>query len=414
MTVLFDTRSFLVKFQFSYPLFSTDSRNQTESKRENEVNILVLSCGTGGGHNSAAAAVKEEMLSRGHSVTMLNPLELCGRKVAGRVDNAYISLAQTVPGASGAIYDLGNAYRRLPWRSPVYYANSHASYALAAYLAENPVDAIVMSHLFPAEILTYLRLHGTPVPKTIFITTDYTCIPFMEECVCDAYVIPAKELIGDFTTRGIPEDRIYPLGIPVRKGFRERQSRQQAKAALGLDQEKRYLLVSGGSIGAGKLEKALGLLCDITKGTDFSPIVICGNNTSVLGHLEKRYGSQVRLLGQTDRMAEYLRACDLYFTKPGGLSTTEAAVMEVPLALLPPIPGCETRNRRFYTETGMAEAVEPNEGDLQRVLSLLDSPAHWERMMENQRRVIPKDAAQRICDLAAGQGPDPSRDEPGL
>ena len=378
------------------------------------MNILVLSCGTGGGHNSAAAAVKEEMLSRGHSVTMLNPLELCGRKVAGRVDNAYISLAQTVPGAFGAIYDLGNAYRRLPWRSPVYYANSHASYALAAYLAENPVDAIVMSHLFPAEILTYLRLHGTAVPKTIFITTDYTCIPFMEECVCDAYVIPAKELIGDFTTRGIPEDRIYPLGIPVRKGFRERQSRQQAKAALGLDQEKRYLLVSGGSIGAGKLEKALGLLCDITKGTDFSPIVICGNNTSVLGHLEKRYGSQVRLLGQTDRMAEYLRACDLYFTKPGGLSTTEAAVMEVPLALLPPIPGCETRNRRFYTETGMAEAVEPNERDLQRVLSLLDSPAHWERMMENQRRVIPKDAAQRICDLAAGQGPDPSRDEPGL
>ena len=378
------------------------------------MNILVLSCGTGGGHNSAAAAVKEEMLCRGHNVTMLNPLELCGQKVAGLVDNAYISLAQTVPGAFGAIYGLGNAYRRLPWRSPVYYANGHAAEALAAYLGENPVDAIVTSHLFPAEILTYLRLHGTPVPKTIFITTDYTCIPFMEECVCDAYVIPAKELTGDFISRGIPEDRIYPLGIPVRQSFRQNLTREQAKEALGLAPDKRYLLVSGGSIGAGKLEKALALLCDITKGTAFSPIVICGNNASVLGNLEKRYGSQVRLLGQTDRMAEYLRACDLYFTKPGGLSTTEAAVMEVPLALLPPIPGCETRNRRFYTETGMAEAVEPDEGDLQRVLSLLDSPAHWERMMENQRRVIPKDAAQRICDLAAGQGPGPSRDERGL
>ena len=378
------------------------------------MNILVLSCGTGGGHNSAAAAVKEEMLCRGHNVTMLNPLELCGQKVAGLVDNAYISLAQTVPGAFGAIYGLGNAYRRLPWRSPVYYANGHAAEALAAYLGENPVDAIVTSHLFPAEILTYLRLHGTPVPKTIFITTDYTCIPFMEECVCDAYVIPAKELTGDFISRGIPEDRIYPLGIPVRQSFRQNLTREQAKEALGLAPDKRYLLVSGGSIGAGKLEKALALLCDITKGTAFSPIVICGNNASVLGNLEKRYGSQVRLLGQTDRMAEYLRACDLYFTKPGGLSTTEAAVMEVPLALLPPIPGCETRNRRFYTSEGMAEAVELNERDLQRVLDLLNTPAHWERMGENQRRVIPKDAAQRICDLAAGQGPGPSRDERGL
>ena len=88
--------------------------------------------------------------------------------------------------------------------------------------------------------------------------------------------------------------------------------------------------------------------------------------------------------------------------------------MEVPLALLPPIPGCETRNRRFFAGEGMAEAGEPTERDLERVLALLDEPDHWARMAENQRRIIPKDAAQRICDLAAGQGPDPSRDEPGL
>ena len=365
------------------------------------MNILVLSCGTGGGHNSAAAAVKEEMLCRGHNVTMLNPLELCGQKVAGLVDNAYISLAQTVPGAFGAIYGLGNAYRRLPWRSPVYYANGHAAEALAAYLGENPVDAIVTSHLFPAEILTYLRLHGTPVPKTIFITTDYTCIPFMEECVCDAYVIPAKELTGDFISRGIPEDRICPLGIPVRQGFRERKPREQAKEALGLDPDKRYLLVSGGSIGAGKLEKTIDLLCSITAGMDFRLIVICGSNTSVCKHLEKRHGTQVQLIGKTDRMAEYLRACDLYFTKPGGLSTTEAAVMEAPLALLPPIPGCETRNRAFFTQTGMAIQADPSPKALENVLSLLRQPEKLEHMRWCQRSIIPKDAAQRICDLAA-------------
>ncbi len=378
------------------------------------MNILVLSCGTGGGHNSAAAAVKEELLRRGHGVVMLNPLALCGEKVAGCVDNAYISLAQRVPGAFGAVYGLGNAYRRLPWRSPVYYANGRAAEALAAYLKEHSVDAIVTSHLFPAEILTYLRLHGTDVPKTVFMTTDYTCIPFMEECVCDAFVIPSGALREDFIARGIPEDKLYPLGIPVRKSFRQKITREQAKQALGLDPDTRYLLVSGGSIGAGKLEKALGLLCGLTKGTDLRPIVICGNNASVLGHLEKRYGAQAILLGRTDRMAEYMRACDLYFTKPGGLSTTEAAVMEVPLGLLPPIPGCETRNRRFFAGEGMAEAVEPTERDLERVLALLDEPDHWARMAENQRRIIPKDAAQRICDLAAGQGPGLSRDEPGL
>lgn len=367
------------------------------------MNILILSCGTGGGHNAAAAAVKEEMGSRGHSVTMLNPLELCGERAADLVDSAYIKLAQTAPEAFGAVYRLGDAYRRLHWRSPVYYANAHAAQAMKTYLAENPADAIVTSHLFPAEILTYLRLHGTAVPKTTFITTDYTCIPFMEECLCDAYVIPAKELTEDFTGRGIPEEKIYPLGIPVRKSFRCRLTREDAKLALGLSPEKRYLLVSGGSIGAGKLEKAMKLLCDITDGTDFSPIVICGNNADLLRHLGKRYGDRITLLGKTDRMAEYMGACDLYFTKPGGLSTTEAAVMEAPLALLPPIPGCETKNRRFYTEAGMALAAEPEERDLRRILALLETPAVWEGMAENQRRIIPKDAAERICDLAVGE-----------
>ena len=34
---------------------------------------LILSCGTGGGHNAAGYAVKEELERRGHNVKMLDP-----------------------------------------------------------------------------------------------------------------------------------------------------------------------------------------------------------------------------------------------------------------------------------------------------------------------------------------------------
>ena len=136
-------------------------------------------------------------------------------------------------------------------------------------------------------------------------------------------------------------------------------------------------------------------------GTDFRLIVVCGSNASVCKHLEKRFGNQVRLIGKTDAMAEYLRACELYLTKPGGLSTTEAAVMEVPLALLPPIPGCENRNRRFFTETGMAWEAELTPGALEQLLSLTEQREKLEHMALCQRSLIPKDAAEKICDLAA-------------
>ena len=63
----------LVHYRYLVLAFSYQQRK----KRRNEVCIfmeaLILSCGTGGGHNSAGIAVKEELLLRGHHVTMLNP-----------------------------------------------------------------------------------------------------------------------------------------------------------------------------------------------------------------------------------------------------------------------------------------------------------------------------------------------------
>ena len=38
-------------------------------------------------------------------------------------------------------------------------------------------------------------------------------------------------------------------------------------------------------------------------------------------------------------MADYMAACDVFITKPGGLSSTEAAVAGIPLIHISPIPG---------------------------------------------------------------------------
>lgn len=364
------------------------------------MNILVLSCGTGGGHNAAAHAVEAEARQRGHNVTMMNPIDLCGEKAAQLVDNAYISIAQRSPRSFGFVYALGNAYRRLPWRSPVYFANGKGAEALEGYLQEHPADVVITTHVYPGEMLTYLKNHGAAVPKTIFVATDYTCIPFTEECRLDAYVIPAPALAAEFAGWGIPEEKIFPFGIPVRAAFREEVSQAEAKRRLGLEAQKRYVLVSGGSIGAGYMEQTLELLTELTRNTDFRVIGICGSNETMRQHLEKRFGTEATLLGSTNEMAMYLHACNLYLTKPGGLSTTEAAVAEVPVGLLPPIPGCESRNLRFFTKNGMAVAVELNREYIARMLRRLDDERQRDYMRQAQRSLIAKDAAEKICILA--------------
>ena len=78
---------------------------------------------------------------------------------------------------------------RICHRSPVYYVNSVMAKYIKQYLKENPADAVIMPHLYPAETITYMKRHGMKLPLTIAVMTDYTCIPFTEETECDYYVI---------------------------------------------------------------------------------------------------------------------------------------------------------------------------------------------------------------------------------
>ncbi len=362
------------------------------------MNALLLSCGTGGGHDSACAACAEALTERGHRVTTLNPYTLKSTLLAKGVDRAYISLARRAPAAFGAVYRLGDAYRRLPVRSPVYGLNRRMGPDLCRFLREGQFDVILCTHLFPAEILTGLKRKGFPLPPVVYIATDYTCIPFTEETDCDAYVVPWNAS-WEFIRRGIAPERVFALGIPVSSRFSEPVDRAALREELGLDAEKKLILLSGGSMGAGCMEKAVSLLAP-RAGRDWQLVVVCGRNPGLAEKLRAAYGDACTVLGFTDRFADHLAASDLFITKPGGLSSTEAAVRGVPLIHLSPIPGCETANMRLFSAQGMSLAVTDPEAQLTEACRRLLAGPERERMLQAQRRGVPADSAAMICRLA--------------
>ena len=159
--------------------------------------ILILSCNTGGGHNAAGRAVKEIFEKNGDEAVMLDYLCLAGNKVSKTVGNVYIETVKNVPGLFGAVYKLGMGVSRICHRSPVYYVNSVMAKYIKQYLKENPADAVIMPHLYPAETITYMKRHGMKLPLTIAVMTDYTCIPFYNLTVqtfMRCYVIIAVSL----------------------------------------------------------------------------------------------------------------------------------------------------------------------------------------------------------------------------
>ena len=174
--------------------------------------ILILSCNTGEGHNSAGRAVKEYLELQGHQVVMEDMMLLKGARTSKAVGGAYVGIVKHCPLLFGLGYRLGGWVSSDKRKSPVYYACSLLEGTLQRYLEQNRFDAIVTPHLYPAETLTAMKKKGWLKIPVVAIGTDYTCIPFWEETDCDYYVIPHEDLIDEFAKRGVPREKLLPWG----------------------------------------------------------------------------------------------------------------------------------------------------------------------------------------------------------
>lgn len=360
---------------------------------------LILSCNTGGGHNSAARAIAEELQDRGDEAYVLDYLCLAGEGVSRLVGDGYVQIVKKTPRLFGVAYKLGMGVSKIAKKSPVYYLNGRMARYLDQYLREHPVDVLVMPHLYPAETITHMKKKGMKLPLTIAVMTDYTCIPFWEETDCDYYVMSHEALRKSCVKRGIPEEKLLPLGIPVSRACRKEISKAEARKKLGLEADKKYFLAAGGSMGAGDLDDLLKEI--LAQTAEERIVVICGSNQKAEQKLKKKYCEEkrVEVLGFTTQMPLYLKACDVLFTKPGGLTSTEAAVVGVPMIHTAPIPGCETANRKFFVRSGMSWSANTLKGQAKKGVLLMVDDAAARRMIECQRNQIHGDAVVRLYEF---------------
>lgn len=366
--------------------------------------VLILSCNTGGGHNAAARAILEEMQRRGLDARMEDALRFGGPKASRIVSEGYVRIAKDAPALFGGLYRAGGLLSSGKRKSPVYYANALCAGALAGYIRQEGFDAAVCPHLFPAEALTRARRELPGSFRFYAVATDYTCIPFMEETEPDLFFLPHADLAQEFVSRGIARETLLATGIPVSSRFLEREERQAARRALGLPEEGRILLLMTGSMGFGDVLPLPEALCGIAP--DVRVVVLTGNNARLREQLCARYGEggRVRALPFTEEVPRFFAAADVVLTKPGGLTSTEAAVFGVPLIHTDPIPGCETRNAAFFSERGLSVQACGREEIVRAASRLLNDPDACARMRAAQAQTLNRHAARDIADIVERGG----------
>ena len=119
--------------------------------------ILVLSCGTGGGHNSAAKAIVDELNRHNATADFIEYLDIINPRIRNLVNNLYIKSTTGNGRIFKRVYKLGTLYDNTNFKSPVYVLNSFAKKKLYEYIKSNNYDYIATTHLFAAQALTCIK-----------------------------------------------------------------------------------------------------------------------------------------------------------------------------------------------------------------------------------------------------------------
>ena len=366
--------------------------------------ILLLSCNTGEGHNSAARAIAEELGRRGIENEKIDPLHFLGEWVEKTTSNAYNSLIKHTPKAFGVMYKTADIISETKVSSPVYYLRAGYAKKLHDYIVDNRFDAVISVHLFGMDAMAGMRKStGLQVPF-YGVMTDYTVYPFTAESKQDGYFASHPELGKALAEKGIDPAIIHPTGIPVRAAFAETMSQSEARDYLDLPQDKKMLLVMTGGVGCEPMLK----LCDkvVASASDgMFACVMVGKNEDLRQKIVDRYGESgvVRAIPFTTEVNVYMKAADVLITKPGGLSSTEAAVANVPLVHVREIPGCETDNVKFFKAHGLSLSAESDEQAVEYALKLANDSEAAAAMRKAQKNTINPFAARDIVDIVCGK-----------
>ena len=353
--------------------------------------ILILSANTGGGHNSTALALAEQFDKMNITSEIADCLSFISEKVSDFISWGHSYVYRKHP----RLFGFGYRFEERHTPKFIYSRCAKGADALHDKLLDG-YDAVICTHVFSGLMMTAMRAKFELHLPTYFVCTDYTCSPGVSELYADAYFIPHRMLLGEFVRCGIAADKLYASGIPIASIFYDEKEKDVARSELKLPLEKRLVVLSCGSMGAGKLEKsALQLLDKLPQDTVL--VVLCGHNEKTYDALCAENRERMIVVGFTDRMADYMSAADLYITKPGGLTTSEAIAKRLPMAFINAVPGCETRNFDFLIQSGVACGVKKWKQLSALILKMLNDPTVAEQQKEQMELFTQHNAAETVC-----------------
>ncbi|MBQ8402216.1 MAG: glycosyltransferase [Clostridia bacterium] len=360
--------------------------------------VLILSCNTGEGHNSCAKALTELFRKKGITCDVTDSVRFISPVISTLMAKSHVFIYRYLPALFDWGYRLTEKYTFLYRKgSPIYAFFSLGARKLAKYVQEGGYDAVICAHVIPGVMMTEAKPMCDRTILTSFLATDYTCSPIADAGDLDMYFIPDERIRNQFVEKGIDTEKLIPVGIPIRSDFYSHIPKAEAKAAEEIDPEHKHLVVMCGSMGCGPIKKIVRRISGQLH-EDMEMTVVCGNNKKLCEKLTAlQDGNQkIHIRGYVQNISRLMDSADVYLTKPGGISVTEASVKRIPMVLVNAVGGCERYNYAFFTENGTAKSGKTVDALIGQCLDLLDQPGTREQIRRLYDESVLCNAAEEI------------------
>ena len=330
------------------------------------MNVLIFSVSIGNGHDQVAHTMRNEFIRQNNSsrVKIINTISYISPILDKVILDGYMNILKFYPKAWGKLYEKTN---RL---DPIIDVNDIANRLMTSKLRKTTVnfdpDIIICTHSFPSAINSSLKQKKRIDCPLITIVTDFNIHSSYINDKTDYYVIPHEDLTYVMENFGVSEEKVLPLGIPIKREFAEVHTREELLGKLGFE-NKKSILVMGGGLGLGEINNIVKAIDNYMN--DIQIIAIAGRNNRLESKL-KSLSTKNKLVvyGFVNNIHELMELSDCIITKPGGVSAAEILSREKPLVIFSPLPGQEYENAEFLLNSGASVATS----DVRKIPVLID------------------------------------------
>lgn len=341
-------------------------------------NILILYITERSGHHSAALALKKafEITDPEANVTCINAFRYFFPRTEKLTHIIYLFVIKRFPVIWKAIYDRPSLVKKTGAIKS--FIHNLARRKLKKMLSQFHPDAVICTQAFPCGILAdYKRDYDSSV-KLFGVLTDFSPHSYWIYDDVDGYFVGSEMTKQWLVSRGVKEWKIFITGIPIDPKFSLPFNADEIRMNYGLDEHLPAVLLMGGGHGLGPIKLILKDLD--TCGIPMQFIVVCGINNKLYRWLIRRhFNNRLLAFKYTDEIHRLMSVANLIITKPGGITTAEALSKKLPMVILNPIPGQETRNTELLKS--QKAAVRATVEDIEQVVSrILSDPSKVDSM----------------------------------